>query len=232
MRIISKKVFFFKSKALLLCIVCALTSVVVNCQVTEVIYRRKFLTKHDYSTRKVTQRLLFNDTIAFAYFSLNKKMLKLSFEKVIEKDHFAHSLFLFAKGKPSAYLISTIFSSEQSPWLSRFSSNVDLVEYRQKEKEILGIACKEALVVNGRNDTILIFYTEAIKKPFGPDGIVFKDGLVLEATYMRDKMHFFASSIKNIDDTIFLPSNFRIVSDEEFEKAKRQRQAELNAYDN
>jgi GLPGLI family protein len=221
---------FPKMKLLASCIFFCCINVTVNCQVTEVVYKRKILGEENTFFEQMRYRLLFNDTMAFSHYCLHDKELNMEFKKIVKSSHVHHSTISFSKNDDTAYSISTIYSKVKKPWMHPYFSALKVVEYKDKQKDILGYSCKEALTVNNRNDSILIFYTEAIRKPYGPNGFNFAHGLVLEAVELKRRVHTFATSVRNIGDAIYLPENFKVVGEEEYESARRRRDARLNSF--
>ncbi len=156
-------------------------------------------------------KLVFNDSLSLCYIVTNENGAK-NFEKEdIIGERLVHHGVLFDYKNNSLY--EEVYRPElRKKFLYQTKPKKITWFYTTETKTILGNNCQLAngLFENSK-DTIEVWYSMELKKPFGPS---FYDwglpGVVLEAYDPRYSMHFYAKKIINSNQVLKFPKSAKI----------------------
>lgn len=161
-------------------------------------------------------RLVFNDSLSFWYRLGNGSPKK---NGVYGKKPYHHGIFsiripgllyhvvAWPKNKPVLLIADTVRTEK---WV-----------YGNDIKMILGYRCRQALSVNEKNDSTLVWFTGEIPFPYGPAGYLGVPGLVLEVYDQQFGRHLFATKLEEGEFKVALPDGSTIISRAEYVSPKK-----------
>ncbi len=159
-----------------------------------------------------TDRLVFNDSFSFYYRIIDGKdplRKKIVFDKVM------HHAVLYSR--PDSRLYDEVaWPPGKGKYLVYDTAKNENWIFGDDTKEISGYTCNQALLVNERNDSTLVWYTTEIKVPFGPGLYAGFPGLVLEVYDQKGHTHWLAAKIEKGNYNVVIPEKAIICSRKEY----------------
>lgn len=165
---------------------------------------------------EATDRLVFNDSFSLYYRIVDGKdplRNKTVFDKIMHHamlyslpDNRLYNEVAWPPGK-GKYLVYDTAKNEN--WV-----------FGDGTKEIAGYTCNQALLVNEKNDSTLVWYTTEIKVPFGPGLFAGFPGLVLEVYNQQGHTHWLAAKIEKGNYSVVMPGKAIICSRKEYIEKK------------
>lgn len=161
---------------------------------------------------EATDRLVFNDSFSLYYRIVDGKdplRKKTVFDKMI------HHAVLYSRPDNRLY-DEVAWPPGKGKYLVYDTAKNENWVFGDGTKEIAGYTCNQALLVNEKNDSTLVWYTTEIKVPFGPGLFAGFPGLVLEVYNQQGHTHWLATKIEKGNYSVVLPGKAIICSRKEY----------------